>query len=543
LNEAVAVGRWPLRRWSLRRTFWTALAAVLAFRFWLAWWLPLTGDEAYFVTWARAPDLGFYDHPPMVGWMLAALLEVSQSTLVLRLPAILLPPLVAVGIVGVVRAAAPGEADAERTAYAGGLAWLLVPVQVVNVLVTTDTPLVLFSALSMAAFAAAVRRDSPALYAAAGVALGLAFLSKYFAVLVGFAYVVFAVASTLARDGSGRRVWRGIAIAAAAAVPFALVNVAWNYGHCWTNVLFNVYNRHGDAGFVWWRPGAFVAFVVYVSSPILLWQLASHRPAVRAALTIPDRRLLWTLALAPLAVFALIAPVRDIGLHWLLAFTPPLFAAGALALGAGRMLASVKFLAAFSAAHVVLVAIVAAAPIEAFQRLRQYDSIVQGAKADELFAALKPYEGRYAFAADGFSPGAVLSYNAAATGFVTQPVAREPWRRHYVFVLGSTSHHGRHDDILTDARALDGRDILVVRKRPAERGAYERFFRRVELREVRVRGATFHLVLGQGFDFAAYRDSVLVGVRDRYYRVPGYLPQGRCYFCERNFGATTCPAR
>jgi len=204
----------------LRRAFWAAIAAVLAFRLWLAWWLPLTGDEAYFVTWARAPDLGFYDHPPMVGWILAALLQVSQSTLVLRLPQVLLPPLVAVGMVALVRALARAEPDSERIAYAAALAWLLVPVQVVNVLVTTDTPLVFFSALSMAAFVLAVRRDSALLYAGAGAALGLAFLSKYFAVLVGLAYVAFAVVSTLARDGSGPRAWRGLAIVVAAALPF-----------------------------------------------------------------------------------------------------------------------------------------------------------------------------------------------------------------------------------------------------------------------------------------------------------------------------------
>jgi 4-amino-4-deoxy-L-arabinose transferase-like glycosyltransferase len=527
----------------LRRAFWAAAAAVLAFRLWLAWWLPLTGDEAYFVTWARAPELGFYDHPPLVGWILAALLEVSQSTLALRLPAVLLPPVVAVGMVALVRALARGEPEADRIAYAAALAWLLVPAQAVNVLVTTDTPLVFFSSLSMAAFALAVRRDAVLLYAAAGAALGLAFLSKYFAVLVGFAYVVFAIASTLARDGSGPRAWRGLAVVVAAAAPFALVNVWWNYGHCWANILFNFYNRHGDAGFRWWRPLAFIAFVVYVSSPILLWQLLRRRDAVRAALATPDRRLLWTLALAPLAVFALIAPFRDIGLHWLLSFMPALFAAGALALGADRLLASAKFLAVFSAVHVALVATVAALPIETFQRLRQYDSIVQGAKADELLAALQPYEGKYAFAADGFSPASTLSYGAAIAGFIAQPEAREPWRRHYVFVFGSTSHHGRHDDILTDVRALDGRDILVVRKQPADRAAYERWFRRVELRDVTVRGATFHLVLGHEFRYAAYRDSLLAEVRDRYYRAPAFLPRGGCYFCERYFGLESCPAR
>jgi hypothetical protein len=249
------------------------------------------------------------------------------------------------------------------------------------------------------------------------------------------------------------------------------------------------------------------------------------------------------LATAPVAVFAVIAPVRSIGLHWLLSFTPALFAFGALVLGAGALFASVRFLAVVSGLHVAAVAVVAALPVETWQRAKQYDSIVQGAKSDELLRAVKPFEGRYVFAADGFSSASVLSYNAAVAGFVAQPDAREPWRRHYFPVIGSTSHHGRHDDILTDLRTLDGRDVAILRKQPAEPGAYERYFRAVETREVQLRGAVFHLVLGRHFDFAAYRETVLADVRDRLYRVPAFLPQGGCYFCSRYFGAATCPAR
>ena len=58
-----------------------------------------------------------------------------------------------------------------------------------------------------------------------------------------------------------------------------------------------------------------------------------------------------------------------------------------------------------------------------------------------------------------------------------------------------------------------------------------------------MRGATFQLVLGRGFDYVAYRDGVLTAVRDRYYRIPAYLPQGACWLCQRYFGTTTCPAR
>ncbi|MDH4325213.1 MAG: hypothetical protein OEW90_13835, partial [Betaproteobacteria bacterium] len=74
-----------------RQWFWLALAATLAFRFWLGAAFPITGDEAYFVLWGRRPDLGFYDHPPMIGWLLAPLLAVSQAEWFVRLPAILLP--------------------------------------------------------------------------------------------------------------------------------------------------------------------------------------------------------------------------------------------------------------------------------------------------------------------------------------------------------------------------------------------------------------------------------------------------------------------
>jgi hypothetical protein len=308
-------------------------------------------------------------------------------------------------------------------------------------------------------------------------------------------------------------------------------------------VLFNVYNRHDDVGFEWWRPVKFAALVVYLSSPILLWQLARDRAALRSALASREWRLFATVALAPLAVFAVIAPFRDVGLHWLFAFMPALFAAGAIALGADRLLTSVKYLAILSAAHIALVVTVAALPVETFRGLRQYNSLVLAAKARELLAALKVYEGKYLFAANSFSRASRLSYEAALANFVAQPRAPEAWRRHYVFVLGSTSHNGRHDDILTDLRSLEGRDVLVVRRDPADRRQYQRWFRTVDLRDIQIRGTTFHIVLGHGFDFGAYRDSLLAEVRDRFYRVPKLLNRGQCYYCQRYFGTQTCPLR
>src|SRR5258708_4129360 len=90
---------------------------------------------------------------------------------------------------------------------------------------------------------------------------------------------------------------------------------------------------------------------------------------------------------------------------------------------------------------------------------------------------------------------------------------------------------------------IAGKNILVLRKDPPGHADYRPYFRSVEYREFAVSGATFHLALGRGFDFAEYRERVLKPVRERFYAIPRYLPQGRCYFCERYFGALTCPAK
>src|SRR3990172_3495602 len=74
------------------------IALILGFKLWLAAVFPFTGDEAYFTLWGAEPDLGFYDHPPMIGWLLALLLRLSWSEWVLRLPVVLLPLAVGAGI-------------------------------------------------------------------------------------------------------------------------------------------------------------------------------------------------------------------------------------------------------------------------------------------------------------------------------------------------------------------------------------------------------------------------------------------------------------
>lgn len=495
-----------------RRHFFLLLAATLAFRFWLAAAAPITGDEAYFFWWGRFPDWGYYDHPPMVGWWLAALLAIADAEWWLRLPAVLLPGGLALGVAWQLRAW--GSANA----WLGATACLLLPAHVWNVFITTDTPLVLFSFLSALAFLRAVRDDAARFYLLAGALLGLAFLSKYFAVLLGCAYLGYA----LWRPTRGRLA--GLALLTAAALPFVAVNIEWNRDHCWANLMFNLYNRHEGAGWSWRTPLLYAATLAYLLTPPLLWLLwrtrAVHADAPAAAV----RRALALVALAPLALFALLSPLRTVGLHWLLAFLPFVVLLLAPRLGADTLRRAVGFLAAFAALHAAAIAVVAALPLETWKHTRLYDGIVLTFEAPALLRAAQEDADAFVLASDGYSNAVTLGYTA----------------RRYLPVFGEASSHARHDDILTDFRRLDGRNILVLRKTAPAAADYAPYFRAVEVQPFVLRGATFYRVLGRGFDFAAYREAVLARVRDKYYAIPRWLPGGACYFCDRYFPGADC---
>src|SRR5207249_9824652 len=54
--------------------FWlvTAVVGLTGARLWLAGQTELLPEEAYYWTYAKHPALGYFDHPPMVAWIIAA---------------------------------------------------------------------------------------------------------------------------------------------------------------------------------------------------------------------------------------------------------------------------------------------------------------------------------------------------------------------------------------------------------------------------------------------------------------------------------------
>jgi len=81
-----------------KRVFIWIFALTLLLKLVLAATFPFTGDEAFFYQWGVYPDWGYYDHPPMVGWMLYGLNQISSHPLVLRFATVLLWSVIALSL-------------------------------------------------------------------------------------------------------------------------------------------------------------------------------------------------------------------------------------------------------------------------------------------------------------------------------------------------------------------------------------------------------------------------------------------------------------
>jgi 4-amino-4-deoxy-L-arabinose transferase-like glycosyltransferase len=206
------------------------LLALTALRLWLAATLPLAPDEDYYLLWAQHLQAGYFDHPPMVAWWIkAGTMLCGNSALGVRL----LGPLAgAIGSVLLWDAAeqlAPG-----RGLIAAALlnATLLIGAGVI--IMTPDTPLLLFWTLGLAALARLIASGNPRWWLAVGLAAGGMLLSKYTALLF-----IIAVFLWLVTSAAGRRrlatpwPWAGMLLALLIFSP----NITWNAAHGWASYL------------------------------------------------------------------------------------------------------------------------------------------------------------------------------------------------------------------------------------------------------------------------------------------------------------------
>ncbi len=490
----------PARSAEPRRLFLLILAVTTAIKLWLAAAIPLTGDEAYFYQWGAHLDWGgYYDHPPMAGWWLWALQQLSSDPLLLRMPAILLWIAVAFGMMDLVQRLQP---QAPEKRWLVGSLFLALPFTWALNLITTDTPLILFLFFSGYAFLRGELSERLGWYAASGVLLGLALFSKYFAGLLAIAYAVYL----LPRRGG----WLRVLVIALCALPFMLVNLAWNAGHCWNNILFNLMNRNQGSQLSLGHVGVYLAMLAYLVTPWTGWRL------LRAG----GWRAQWKLAMlfvVPFALFLLLSLYKTIGLHWVLAFLPFVFLYAGLRLDPATLQRHRRWTLWLGLPHLVALALLAYLPSEQFRSMKIHNDLVMHREGKALFAELQqgmPADG--VLMTPSYSQSSLLAYHG----------------QQYVPVFGPGSFHARFDDDITDFSTLEGRPIRIFSTRRIEPSLVAPYFDQFEIRELVIDGARFWVADGRGFRFRPYFEQVIRPAAATYYRIPSYLPLRGCRFLE-----------
>ncbi|GAA07485.1 glycosyltransferase family 39 protein [Acetobacter senegalensis] len=321
-----------------------ALLALTAARVLMGALVPLTPDEAYYRLWALAPAAGYLDHPPMVAvFIRLGLLLGGDTACGVRLMG---PFSAAVGTLllamatrdwlQVLRGYAPDKAKRAglRTAV---LLNGTVALGVGTLLMTPDTPLLLFMALMVWSLSRLCTTGKGAWWLVVGAAVGLGFDSKYTAVLPAAGMGIWLLLTS-----SGRQwlktcwPWLGGLVAAVFVSPV----VYWNATHHWASFMKQG-GRTGD-----WHPAKMLTyfsellggqiglaspgvFLFFVGGCVLLWKCRDS-----------FSRLLLCIILLPLAVFLQHAVGARVQANWPVVLYPALTVAAALPLWRGWKAAS-----------------------------------------------------------------------------------------------------------------------------------------------------------------------------------------------------------
>lgn len=223
------------------------ILALAAARAAVAWLYPLLPDEAYYWVWSRELALGYFDHPPMVAWLIkAGTLLLGNSHLGVRFQFIVLSCAASLLVFLLIR-----DLSDQRNAFHGLLAGsgaLLLGIG--GLLAVPDVPLIFFWVLGLFAGIKALRK--PLWWLVYGIALGGALLSKYsgiFLLTVPMAYIL--TERRFLRNGF---FWLGLVVAFLAFLP----NLIWNATHDWVSLSYQASHGLGKA----WKPSWLLKYIV-----------------------------------------------------------------------------------------------------------------------------------------------------------------------------------------------------------------------------------------------------------------------------------------
>jgi 4-amino-4-deoxy-L-arabinose transferase-like glycosyltransferase len=307
---------------SYSQKLFVLLSCLFFFRLIYALLLPLSPQEAYYWVYSLHPALSYFDHPPLTAYIIFLFSKLTGPNLL----AIRLGPLLfSFGFSWLIYQLGRKMFD-ERLGFHVVLLMNLLPTFVITSLfMTPDCPLVFFSALGWVLILKAIQEDRFSFYLWAGIALGLALLSKYTAVF--FPVSIFLFLSLSPKHRYHLKRWEPYGGLFLALLFFSPV-LTWNFQHGWASFAFQSTQRAGEMmTFKWKELVAYLGSQAGILTPLVFtgfcWTIGLGVKRVWRINSWPES-LLLSLALPMVGLFTLVATRDWVKINWLIPAYPPL---------------------------------------------------------------------------------------------------------------------------------------------------------------------------------------------------------------------------
>ena len=231
----------PMRKTACKTSAQLVVLCVLALHLFVAPMIGLSVDEAHYGLYARFLDWSYFDHPPMVGWLLWLMTPLGLNEFTLRLPSAAIYVACSALLYHISATRLPGG-----TPKKGLLTVVVFSVCPIVLLLgfglVPEFPLLLWSLL-IALVAERLNPRSPLRdWLALGLLLGLAGLSKYTAVLLVLSLGLYWLLNkSLLENLRSARLY----LAALLTLVLVFPVLWWNYPHDWASFAYQIDHAAG----------------------------------------------------------------------------------------------------------------------------------------------------------------------------------------------------------------------------------------------------------------------------------------------------------
>lgn len=301
-----------------------AFSILLGFQLFRLLLLPFMGlmpQDAYYHFYGENLSLSYFDHPGMIGYILRLFTSVFGKTVfVIKFADFVVTSLTLFSFYKL------GALFLSRAKLNNALILLstTIFISILSFNSTPDVPLILFWTLSLYCLSKAIFEDKKIYWILAGIAMGLAFDSKYTALLLQVGLLAFLVFSNKYRNLLiSPWVWASLIISALVTFPVWY----WNYQNEFASFLFQSSDRTGSISKFELKPKYFfgaVAHQLFLLLPILLITffniIYKHIKKAVTKFKLPSDKTLFLLAffLPTFLGFFLLTPIYWVKLNWMM---------------------------------------------------------------------------------------------------------------------------------------------------------------------------------------------------------------------------------